>query len=69
MYAYTSDIKCKNGIVGLFCPDYGCYYNSDCFDNYCNMYSKCEKKASKQRYISSDQEYVKKGNGANNEAN
>ena len=33
--------KCNNGIVGLFCQGYGCYYNSDCYDGYCNMYSKC----------------------------
>ena len=35
---------CQNGIVGLFCQGYGCYYNSDCFDGYCNMYSKCERR-------------------------
>jgi hypothetical protein len=37
-----ADTKCNNGIVGLFCINYGCYYNSDCFDGYCNMYSKCD---------------------------
>lgn len=39
------DTKCNNGIVGLFCENYGCYYNSDCFNGYCNMYSKCKAKA------------------------
>ena len=43
--------RCNNGIVGLFCPSYGCFYNSDCYDGYCNMYSKCSKKA-KPAYIS-----------------
>ena len=38
------DTKCHNGIVGLFCPGNGCYYNSDCFDGHCNMYSKCERR-------------------------
>lgn len=38
------DTKCNNGIVGLFCANYGCYYNSDCYDGYCNMYSKCASK-------------------------
>ena len=42
--------KCNNGIVGLFCQDYGCYYNSDCYDGYCNMYSKCSTR-SKPAYI------------------
>ena len=36
------ETKCHNNIVGLFCQGYGCYYNSDCFDGYCNMYSKCQ---------------------------
>ena len=45
------DTKCNNGIVGLFCQATGCYYNSDCFDGYCNMYSKCDKK-SRPSYIS-----------------
>lgn len=38
------DSKCHNGIVGLFCESTGCYYNSDCFDGHCNMYSKCEQR-------------------------
>ena len=42
--------KCNNGIVGLFCQGYGCYYNSDCYDGYCSMYSKCEQR-SKPSYI------------------
>ena len=38
------DSKCNNGIVGLFCEGYGCYYNRDCFNGNCNMYSKCQAK-------------------------
>ena len=43
-YLSMYDTKCNNGIVGLFCAGYGCYYNSDCYDGYCNMYSKCARK-------------------------
>ena len=43
--------KCNNGIVGLFCPNYGCYYNSDCYDGVCNMYSKCSKQSKQPAYI------------------
>ena len=42
------DTKCHNGIVGLFCEGNGCYYNSDCFDGHCNMYSKCERRVRNQ---------------------
>ena len=48
--------KCNDGIVGLFCQNSGCFYNSDCFDDHCNMYSKCEKKVRNSHIMAMEKE-------------